>query len=321
MLNKTFNKSNPLKPNATMRYRRLKVYADFARGYSRRFLAERQVEARTPIAHAPHTPQTHLWRDDELTVAWLGHATVLMNFYGTWILTDPALLARVGMRVGANFGGVTLGPRRLIAPALKVRELPKIDVLLLSHAHMDHTDLPTLARLPRDTHAVVSKGNRDLVHRFHKTDELAWGDAITIKDVRVEALEVKHWGARKLTDTQRGYGGFLIEKNNRRIVFGGDTAYTSAFKRLRERGKQIDLSVMPIGAYDPYIAVHASPEQAWQMTNEMGARYILPIHHQTFRLSREPAGEPVERLLAAAGRESWRVAVTQIGATWKLPED
>jgi L-ascorbate metabolism protein UlaG (beta-lactamase superfamily) len=112
----------------------------------------------------------------------------------------------------------------------------------------------------------------------------------------------------------------LIEKNGRALVFGGDTADTRAFARLSRRANVV-LAMMPIGAYDPYIYAHANPEQSWRMAREMDATYILPMHHSTFRLSREPVNEPVERLLAVAGRERWRVALTEIGQTWSLPED
>jgi L-ascorbate metabolism protein UlaG (beta-lactamase superfamily) len=217
-------------------------------------------------------------------------------------------------------GGVTLGPRRLVRPALTLRELPALDAVLVSHAHMDHCDLGTLRRLPRRTRAVVQEGNRDLVRRFARVDELKWGEAVEVKGARIEAIEVNHWGARKLTDKHRGYGGFLVEKRGRALVFGGDTAYTHAFARLKRRGTRVSLAVLPIGAYDPYVYVHANPEQSWAMRREMGADYILPMHHSTFRLSREPAGEPIKRMLAAAGRESWRVALTEVGETWTLPE-
>jgi L-ascorbate metabolism protein UlaG (beta-lactamase superfamily) len=241
---------------------------------------------------------------------------VLINFYGTWLLTDPALRSRVGVRVGA----VTLGPRRLVRPALGIRELPALDAVLVSHAHMDHCDMGTLRRLPRRTRAVVQEGNLDLVRRFASAGELKWGESTSVKGARVEAIEVNHWGARKLTDRHRGYGGFLVEKRGRALVFGGDTAYTNAFSRLKSRGTRVDLAILPIGAYDPYVYVHANPEQAWQMRREMGAEYILPMHHSTFRLSREPVEEPRRRILAAAGKETWRVALTEIGETWTLPE-
>jgi L-ascorbate metabolism protein UlaG (beta-lactamase superfamily) len=270
-------------------------------------------ETRSSIAPALHHPNPREWRDDALTVAWLGHATVLINFFGTWILTDPALRNRVGVNLAG--GLVTLGMRRLTQPALTIRELPNIDLVVVSHAHMDHCDLATLRRLPRSAHAVVQRGNADLVKRFHRVDELSWGEATTVAGAHVEAVEVNHWGARKLTDKHRGYGGFLIEKRGRALVFGGDTAFTKAFARLRQRAK-IDLAILPIGAYDPFIAAHANPEQAWEMSRDMGATYILPMHHSTFRLSREPKEEPIRRMLSAAGDERWRVVVTEIGQTW-----
>jgi len=271
-------------------------------------------ESRSAIPPAPHRPTPDLWSDERLTVAWLGHATVLINFYGTWLLTDPVLRSRVGV----NLAGLTLGPRRIVRPALAARELPPLDGVLVSHAHMDHCDLPTLRRLPRAAHAVVQRGNSDLVHRFRQSSALSWGESVEVKGVRVESIEVNHWGARRLTDRHRGYGGFLLTKNDRAIVFGGDTAYTNAFARLRPRLK-IDLAILPIGAYDPYIYAHANPEQSWAMRREMGATYILPMHHSTFRLSREPDTEPIKRLLAAASDERWRVAWREPGETFVMP--
>ena len=294
----------------------LKIYARFARQHAGRFLSQRVVEARTPVPFAPHKPVPASWSNDRLTVAWLGHATTLINFYGTWLLTDPALR----LRIGINVAGLTLGMRRLVRPALSIRELPPLDAALVSHSHMDHCDLGTLQRLPRSLHAVVQRDNLDLVRRFRQRSELAWGESVEVNGARIEAVEVNHWGARRLTDKHRGYGGFLITKNNRALVFGGDTAYTNAFARLRHRA-QIDLAILPIGAYDPYIYAHANPEQAWAMRREMGAKYLLPMHHSTFRLSREPVREPVERVLKAAGDEGWRIALTEPGQTWTLPEE
>jgi L-ascorbate metabolism protein UlaG (beta-lactamase superfamily) len=296
--------------------RDLKTYTSFARRFAGKFVRDRIEERRVAVLPAPHRPRPEEWSDERLTVAWLGHATVLINFYGTWLLTDPALRPRVGVRVGVT----TLGPRRLVRPALSARELPRPDVVLVSHAHMDHCDLATLRRLPRRAHAVVQQGNGDLVRRFSGVSELAWGESVEVRGARIESLEVSHWGARRLTDGHRGYGGFLVEKRGRALVFGGDTAYTSAFARLKRRGTRVDLAALPIGAYDPYINVHASPEQSWRMAQEMGAEYILPMHHSTFRLSREPVDEPRRRLLAAAGPDRRRVALTEVGETWTLPE-
>ncbi len=172
---------------------------NYARCYVRDAAIERRRDAFTPIAPAPHRPDPTQWPADRATVSWLGHATVLGNFFGTWFLTDPALETRIGL--GRGFA--KFGPRRLVAPALKPRELPPIDLLLLSHAHMDHTDLGTLRSLPQNAHVIVQPGNRDLVRRFRNVDELPWGERLTVHGVEIESVEVRHWGARMITDRHR----------------------------------------------------------------------------------------------------------------------
>jgi L-ascorbate metabolism protein UlaG (beta-lactamase superfamily) len=266
------------------------------------------------IPAAPHRPEPLTWADDRLTAAWLGHATVLLNFYGVRILTDPVLESRVGIGRGL----AKLGPRRLVRPALRARELPPLDLILLSHAHMDHTDLGTLRSLRRDVPVVVQRGNRDLVRRFRRVEDLDWGESVEMAGTRVESVEVRHWGARMVTDRHRGYGGYLLSRNGTTVLFAGDTAYTDALHRLGER-VEVALAILPIGSYDPWIANHASPEQAWRMFRGLGARHLLPVHHSTFRLSREPIEEPLERLRAAAGAESWRIVAPEVGSTWRLP--
>ena len=271
------------------------------------------ASARAQIAPAPQRPEPHSWANDRLTVAWLGHSTVLLNFLGSWLLTDPALERRIGIGRGL----AKVGPKRLVHPALHPHELPTVDAILLSHAHMDHTDLGTLRFLPRDIPVVVQPGNADLVSRFRQVHELAWGQSQIVAGVRVESTAVRHWGARMITDRHRGYGGYLLQKNGRTVLFAGDTAYTDMLTRLGRHAK-IDLAILPIGAYDPWISNHASPEQAWLMFKRLEAEYVLPVHHSTFRLSREPVGEPIQRFLAAAGDESWRVVATEVGASWSL---
>jgi L-ascorbate metabolism protein UlaG (beta-lactamase superfamily) len=286
----------------------------FAARYARNAVSVSRADVGLCIAPAPHRPDPSTWPDDRLTASWLGHATVLLNFAGTWLVTDPVLEHRIGLGRGI----AKVGPRRLIRPALGKRELPPLDGVLLSHAHMDHTDLGTLRAIPPRVHVVVQSGNRDLVRRFHAVDELAWGDTTAIGDLEVESVETRHWGARMVTDRHRGWGGYLLRKGVRTVLFGGDTAYTDVFTALRERGP-VDLAILPIGAYDPWVTSHASPEETWRMFRALGAEYLLPIHHSTFRLSREPMDEPVRRLLAAAGAERWRIVMTEVGQTWSLP--
>ena len=257
-----------------------------------------------------------------MTAAWLGHATVLINFFGLTVLTDPVLFPRCGIRLP----GLTIGPKRLTSPALRVRELPPIDLVLLSHAHFDHFDMRTLHRLPKRSDIITAPRTSDLLRFtfFRDKRELRWGESIDIRravgPIRVTAFPVKHWGARLRTkrDNQRGYNGYVLERNGRRLIFGGDTALTDSFAALRDR-KPFDLAIMPIGAYDPWIRSHATPEQAVAMANAAGAEHIMGVHHQTFRLSFEPFREPIERFQAALNRTPERIALREIGETFHLP--
>jgi L-ascorbate metabolism protein UlaG (beta-lactamase superfamily) len=279
------------------------------------------VESRRPIAPAFARPNPAEWSDNRITAAWLGHATVLINFFGIKILTDPVLFPRIGIRLP----GLTVGPKRLTAPALTVRDLPEIDIVLLSHAHFDHFDMRTLHQFGRSTTVITAHRTSDLLRwtRFRDVSELRWKEIKSVTTfagkIDIVAFRVKHWGARTQRDTYRGYNGYVLERNNRRIIFGGDTALSDSFAYVRASGP-IDLAIMPIGAYNPWIHSHCTPEQAVQMANEAGAHFIMPVHHQTFRLSSEDFREPIERFQAALRETPNRIALREIGETFVLPE-
>jgi L-ascorbate metabolism protein UlaG (beta-lactamase superfamily) len=278
------------------------------------------VESWRPIAPAFAKPEPEKWSDAAVTLAWLGHATVLINFFGIKILTDPVLFPRVGIRLP----GFTIGPKRLTAPALQFQELPKIDLIVLSHAHFDHFDLRTLHCFGESTTVITARATSDLLKhtRFRDITELAWAErkskTTAAGDVNISAFQVNHWGARRQRDTYRSYNGYLLERKGRRIIFTGDTAMTDSFAELRRHG-EIDVAIMPIGAYNPWIRAHCTPEQAIEMANAAGARFILPVHHQTFRLSFEPLREPIERFQAALSNAPERIALREIGETFVLP--
>ena len=151
--------------------------------------------------------------------------------------------------------------------------------------------------------------------RYKSVHELGWEERVRIGPASILGIQVNHWGARLHTDVHRGYNGYLIETERHRVVFGGDTALTDSFRSVRS-SRPVDLAILPIGAYDPWIRVHCNPEQAWRMGFDCGAEHLLPVHHQTFRLSREPYFEPVERFLEAAGSHPDRVVTTRIGHEW-----
>jgi L-ascorbate metabolism protein UlaG (beta-lactamase superfamily) len=278
------------------------------------------IESWRRMAPAFAKPTPAIWSDAQITLAWLGHATMLINCFGIKILTDPALFPRIGIRLP----GFTIGPKRLTAPALKVDELPRIDLILLSHAHFDHFDLRTLRCFDENTSVITARGTSDLLRRtrFREVTELDWGETKRVKttsgEIDVSALRVNHWGARKQRDTYRGYNGYLLERNGHRIIFAGDTAMTDSFAELRRQG-DIDVAIMPIGAYNPWIRAHCSPEQAVEIANAAAARFIMPVHHQTFRLSFEPFREPIERFEAALRSTPKRIALREIGETFVLP--
>jgi len=282
----------------------------------RRLLAD----ARRQIAPAPVTPNPARWSDNELTFCWLGHATVLINFYGIRILTDPAF----GSRIGVSLPFVTAGPKRYISPALRLSELPPIDVVLLSHAHMDHMDLPSLQHFAPNTFTVTARLTSDVLAGtgLKQITELPWSGRTTFRnragELQIEAVEVKHWGQRWPSKLERGYNGYILRREGKAILFAGDTAHTPLFSGLRSRGP-FAAAIMPIGAYRPWIWNHCAPEQAIEMTNWAGASYIVPIHHQTFRLSDEPLSEPIERLEAALDREPERLALRKVGESFVCP--
>jgi L-ascorbate metabolism protein UlaG (beta-lactamase superfamily) len=283
----------------------------------RQMIFDGRGKPRPPV----HRPVPAQWRNDAITGSVLGHSTVFLNFLGVHVLTDPVFSNRVGLGVPPFI----LGPKRYHAPALAPRELPAPDLIVLSHAHFDHFDVWSLRKFNRRTPVVTARATADLLHchGFRNVHELDWGQAKTIVtrggSIRITALEVAHWGARMMRDNQRGYNGYLIERAGHAVCFAGDTAYTTAFSRLHDPARPIDLMLMPIGAYDPWIHAHCNPEQAAEMARQAGARAFVPIHHETFKLSAETMDEPAARIRAAFADEPQRLLAVNVGETFRVP--
>lgn len=275
-------------------------------------------EAKDPVRFvSPIQPAPLSWENGGITVSWVGHSTFLINLEGTMILTDPVFSEKIGISL---LGLTTVGIRRFVPPALPIRELPPIDLILVSHAHMDHYDIPSLRELPSDIPRILARDTSEFVDglAFGQLQELDWGQTVEVKGVRIEAVPVKHWGRRYPWDRDRGYNGLLLTKHKRSVLFGGDTAYTERLPAAIN-GRPLDVAILPIGGYNPYIANHASPEQAWDLVKESRARYLIPMHWRTFRISREHPFEPYERLSTALNGSARRIALHTIGETWSLP--
>lgn len=272
-------------------------------------------------------PDPSKWNANEISLAWIGHSTILLNFYGTIILTDPVLFERVGV----YFLGSTFGPGRFTRPALFYEELPKPDVILLSHGHMDHTDYQTLLKLTKKfsgkINCITAYNTKDITSdlEWKKQAELDWGQSMQCADVNFTALEVKHFGwrypgerdrSRGFFKNGRSFNGYLLEKNGKKIIFGGDTAFSDKFKKANIG--DVDIAIMPVGAYNPWHMVHCNPEESLSMALDMKAKYFIPIHCKTFHQGIEPADEPIKRLSAAIKNTECTLGLKEIGETFIL---
>ena len=294
----------------------------------------------TPYMKVASHPEPKNWPTDRVTMTWIGQATVLINFYGTVILTDPVLSKRLAP---PELFGVNLGIRRITELPCKFEKLPPVDVVLLSHAHHDHWDMATLRRFDGRTLAIIPTGNSDLVptDSFGKVIELAWGQRASIGDVEIRAFPVSHWGRRSgAPDKPRGYNGYVISGHGRSVVFVGDTAYGDIAPYLLTASAQprwvmspadwaarintphVDLCILPIGEY-LYRVNHMTPEEAWSILQAVKGRYLLATHWRTFILSprnQQPIFRPMERLRQAACDQADRIVCAEPGKVFSLPE-
>jgi L-ascorbate metabolism protein UlaG (beta-lactamase superfamily) len=235
----------------------------------------------------------------ELGITFIGHSSFFIQIGGRKVLVDPVFAERL------------IALRRLRRPGVKIKDLPAIDMVLLSHAHMDHLNRPSLRRIVdhnikvsgRAPIAVVPWGVEDLVNDlgFARIVTLEWWQTKSIGGLELTMTPCKHWGARLFKDTHRGFGGYVIRGGGHSVYHSGDTAYFDGFRNIGNRLKP-EIALLPIGAYRPdsYRGVHTCPEEALQGFLDLGARRMIPMHYGTFRLSQEPMEEPVERLMAAA---------------------
>ena len=284
----------------------------------------------TPMRGEQHRPVPA--SPGEMGLTWIGHSSFLIEFAGHGstqrILIDP---------VFANFL-VVLKRRRL--PGIGLRDLPSIDLVLISHAHMDHLSLPSLRGILRNNRrlgvpapiVIVPKGVESLVRTlgFREVRTLTtWsqttlGSQTTLDPLTITMTPARHWGARMFNDTDRGYGGYVLQSGAHSIYHSGDSAYFPGFAAIGER-LHPEIALLPIGAYfpDTFRSVHTSPEDALQAFHDLGSRILVPMHYGTFRLSLEPMNEPPKRLLAAAERAgaASRMLLLEEGRTHLFPAE
>ena len=230
----------------------------------------------------------------EVAITWIGHASFLIQFTDLNVLVDP------------NFANWLFLLKRVKRSGMKIEHLPPIDLVLLTHAHFDHFHKPTLRRLPRPKIGVMPRGVGDLAWNlgFERVIELERWESFSGGDWQVTLTPSKHWGARTLRDAHRGYGGFVLEHQGRRIYHAGDSAYFHGFKEIGRRLPP-EIALLPIGAYHPasFRRVHMGPDQAIKAFKDLGANWLVPMHYGTFKLSFEDMDEPPRWLRELAEEE------------------
>ena len=230
----------------------------------------------------------------EVAITWIGHASFLIQFTDLNVLVDP------------NFANWLFLLKRVRRSGMKLKHLPPIDLVLLTHAHFDHFHKPTLRRLPRPKIGVMPRGVGDLAWNlgFERVIELERWESFSGGDWQVTLTPSKHWGARTLRDAHRGYGGFVLEHQGRRIYHAGDSAYFHGFKEIGRRLPP-EIALLPIGAYHPvsFRRVHMGPDQAIKAFKDLGAQWLVPMHYGTFKLSFEDMDEPPRWLRQLAEEE------------------
>jgi L-ascorbate metabolism protein UlaG (beta-lactamase superfamily) len=254
-----------------------------------------QVEvAQQPPAPAPVS--------DGCVASWVGQSTFVLRFAGMTVLTDPIFSDRAGPLPW-------LGPRRVARPGVAFETLPKVDVVLLSHDHYDHCDLPTLGRLARrdDPLVVAPLGHRSLLAGvgLSRIAELDWwGSRVLGTGAEVTLVPARHWSRRRPFGTNtRLWGGFMLRAGGRLVYFAGDSGYQEGlFAEIGRRCGAPDLALIPIGAYEPRWFMkdaHMDPAEALRVHREVAARRSVAMHWGTFQLTDEAREDPVRRLEAA----------------------
>lgn len=254
---------------------------------------------------------------DRLT--WLGHASFLLKLGGRLIVTDPFL---------SDYASPVppLGPKRLAPPGLRAEQLPPIDLLILSHNHYDHLDLPSLERLPlaSDAEAILPLGLKSYVQDlgFKRVTEMDWHDRVDLGNLAVTALPAIHMSKRGLFDRNRTlWTGYGLRTAQRHLYFSGDTAYGPVFKEMAKDLDAFDVGLVPIGAYEPRLLmrqVHTTPEEAVQIGEDLKVKRLVAMHWGTIQLTDEPLFEPPGRFRAAskaAGYQEQDCWVMKVGET------
>lgn len=241
--------------------------------------------------------------DAELSVTYINHATVLIRMNGVNLLTDPIYSERASP---VSF----IGPKRVHAPGISFDTLPRIDVVLISHNHYDHLDLPTLKKLAeRDQpQFLVGLGNEELLREqdIERARPLDWGESVFVRGVKISFLPAQHWSARGLLDRHKTlWGSYVINDKKHHVYFAGDSGYAEHFRHIGDNYGPFDIALLPIGAYEPRWFMkeqHLNPQEAVKAQLDLRAHLGIAMHFDTFQLADEAYGDAGPQFLQAASQ-------------------
>jgi N-acyl-phosphatidylethanolamine-hydrolysing phospholipase D len=256
------------------------------------------------------------------TVTWLGHNTFLFYLDGKTILTDPFFSEYASPLPG-------IGQKRFVPPALSIKQLPKIDFIILTHNHYDHLDIPSIKALPnKHTIQVITPlnlGKFFTQHGYQNVYEFDWHEQRQIDNLTITALPAIHFSKRGLFDRNKAlWANFAIKTKQLNIFFGCDTGYGSIYKELGIRYPAFNYAFLDIGAYAPRSimqSIHINPEEAVQIGLDIKAKTLIAMHWGTIQLAEEPPLEPPQRFRTAglqAGYSEKNLWVLKIGETREL---
>ncbi len=221
---------------------------------------------------------------------WIGHATWALRLAGKLIVIDPIWSRSIGGAV-----------RRLVAPGVALEAMPAIDLVLVTHDHRDHMDLPTIRRLPREALYVVPLGNGPRLDKPNVV-ELDWWQTHEVGELAITLVPARHWSMRMPWNRNATlWGGYVIRGPEGTAYHSGDTAWGDHFAEIGAASGPIDWAMLPIGGYAPRWFMepqHIDPTSAVRAHDALGARHLLAMHWGTFRLTDEPIGEPPAKLRA-----------------------
>jgi N-acyl-phosphatidylethanolamine-hydrolysing phospholipase D len=225
-------------------------------------------------------------------LTFINHASFLIQFPSLTILTDPIWSLRASP---VSFAG----PKRVRAPGLSMENLPKIDVIIISHNHYDHLNTVTLLQIQERDQAKIYVPLGDAAWLKEKgihAIELDWWQIVTISNIKIHFTPATHWSARGLTDKNESlWGSYLIQSPKFSIYFAGDTGMGPHFKMIHDKLGAVDLALLPIGAYEPRDFMkdyHTNPAEAVEAMQILRAQHAIGMHFGTFQLSDEAYQQP-----------------------------